>query len=252
MTKFSFNLQKKESAEFYDEFGYVVYKDIADKKIIQTMKETINQILKLQTKKSNLGDNFKFSNGFDNGMMELSEKNDLLRKRFYEISPTIWEVHSLATQPIYREVAVNLGISLPMLGNCQIRMDLPGDERFLLPPHQELRGMKSPNMISFITALCDINPENGALSLAPGSHKLGILKQELLVEKNYHYVPEKFYKGKYDFVQASLKEGESVLIHPCIIHASCANVSKKIRWSHVARFEDSLNMPFLLGGEVFL
>ena len=156
-------------------------------------------------------------------------------------------------QHCFREAAKSLGVKYPILRASQIRMDLPNDERFLIPPHQEIKSVRSPNMVFFINPLVDTSSEKGALQCAPKSFEMGPIKPTFKSEVDrYQRIDESIYKERYPIQQIEMYKGETVMLNMYTIHGSSKNLSEEIRWSLITRYEDADSMPFLDGSDEFL
>ena len=118
----------------------------------------------------------------------------------------------------------------------QIRID-DNENSFLLPPHQELHGQISNNIITLWAPLSKVSKKMGTMGFIEGSHKNGIKKHVFyyINKKKYHGVSKEIIK-KSKFKYLNLLPGDAVLFHPLLIHTSFKNLSKKIRWTFVARY----------------
>ena len=127
-------------------------------------------------------------------------------------------------------------MSEPIYLAPHIRMDLPNEEKFLIPPHQEIRGTRSPNMIFMITALVDTDKKKGALLVAPGSHKLGPLLPKTNNDIRYQYelMPEQ-YQSLYPIQQVPLHKYETIVLNMYTVHGSSPNNSLETRWSTIIK-----------------
>jgi len=75
-----------------------------------------------------------------------------------------------------------------------------------LPSHQDNQYVlaRADGMCSVWIALCDVNPSNGCLEVAPASHRFGLLEP----------IPE------FPMVPVSLKRGTAILLHGDLVHRS--------------------------------
>lgn len=246
---FSLLTQKKELLDFFDKNGFAIINDSPLQKDVTRIKEDINKVIRNQLVKHGFEIN---GNEIEKPFIEYCRGNDDLRRRFYDLIQDLPSLKHYSTQTYFQNFARELGVELPILRTSQIRMDIPKDERFLIPPHQEIRSIRSPNMVFFITPLCDTSPEMGGLQFAPGSHKLGPLMPETSEKESYQFIPEEKFIDKHPLNASNLKFGTTLLLNMYTIHGSGKNVSDKIRWSIITRYEDAFNMPFLSGDDSFV
>ena len=236
--------------EFFDDNGCVVLNDVYNNEEIKELQNTIKKILQKQIGTNLDGVELKESNGFDKGIIEYFGKNDDLRSRFYNVIQGILPLYKCATKNDLLNVISQCGVLEPVIFiPPQIRMDLPEDERFLQPVHQEIRGTKSTKMTFAITALCDISNEKGALKVGLGSHKLGPITPKIQEDMKYQYIPPEIYEEKFPLIQVPIVEGETIILNKHTLHASSPNVSDEGRWQMISRYEDALNMPYLEGDD---
>ena len=242
--KFDFNKDFSKALKYYEKNGIVIFKDFFSKKLIDNLNMDIAKIATNQCQKHKI-EIKKNQNVLHNGLIELAKKNDILRSRIYEIIQELPSLLNLAGSKKIYYIAKKLKIQMPILRSLQIRMDLPYQDKFLIPPHQEIKGIRSPNMIFFITALDNIDSKMGAVNVSKKSFQLGPISPSVNKKNKYQFVPNEIFKKKYPLKPLPLKKGETALINMYTIHASGNNISNKIRWTNIIRIEDAGKMPFL-------
>lgn len=235
------------------EDGVLVLKNFCDMNLLKGLKNTISEVIDHLKKSHHFRPKDDKGNGFDEGWIEFCQEFDVIRRSFYDVIQDFPGLKKFSLQENYLQMAKELGVGIPVMRSSQIRMDLPNDERFLIPPHQEIREIRSPNMVFFTNPLVDINAKKGALKVAPGSHKLGALTPTVSdeVSTRYQYVDPALYSD-YPLIPAEVEFGDTILLNMYTIHGSSQNYSKEIRWNVVTRFEDALNMPHLMGNRDWL
>lgn len=241
MIKFSYSKELNKAIIFYKKNGFCVLKDIFDSKELDFFFKKVEQIVNEQ----NLNNNYKIKGNYEKKIIELSKKNDLYRKYLYEALQDLPVVKKYGLNKKIYNIAKKLKIKIPILRTSQIRMDMPKDERFLIPPHQEVKGIRSPNMIFFITALKKITNDMGSLALSPGSFNLGAIQPKVSKNVKYQYIQSSQYHN-YPLINFALNKGETILLNMHTIHGSRKNISNHIRWSSIVRIEDALTMKHLI------
>jgi ectoine hydroxylase-related dioxygenase (phytanoyl-CoA dioxygenase family) len=225
-----------------DKKGYAIIKNLISKKeireIFDSYEKNINYCLKLikvQKKQQNI----------DSKYLLLKKKNNLLRERSYDLSKF---------QPSILKLAVNEKLNKILKGyfNEEFFIDLPqiriddNENSFLLPPHQELYGQISKDILTLWAPLSKVSKKMGTMGLIEGSHKGGVKKHVFYHVKNkkYHGISENIIKNS-KFKYLNLSPGDAVLFHPLLIHTSLKNLSKKIRWTYVARYNGISGINYL-------
>jgi len=247
-----FSISNWSSAhQFFEDQGFVILQDAISAPMMDEIKANVRSLIEQQVQKHiEPNASFKPNYGFDRGVQELANLNDIYRQRLYELIQNLPALYKVATNSVFLDLMQRLGISLPAI-SAQIRMDMPGDKRFLIPPHQEISGIKSTNFRFMILALEDTPTISGALTAAPGSHKLGPVVPRAYEALRYQYVPPESYIHEHPLKQIPLRAGECLVLHKLLIHGSTENKSDTIRWSSIFRCEDMANMPYLDGDDSY-
>ena len=170
---FNFNSDLKKGINFYNEFGFCIFKNIVSKKEINNINKEIKSIVQNQAKKHLREKVKKKIKSTDESLIKLSKKNDELRSRIYNVIQDLPSVKKFSLNKNFLKIVKILGISIPLIKTAQIRMDMPKEKKFLIPPHQEIKNIRSPNMIFFNTALKKITNNMGTINISPKSFNLG-------------------------------------------------------------------------------
>jgi len=235
--RFSFNHKKEAAYRYFNENGCVIFRDLIEEKYSDKIITELQSAIQYQVQKhlNSSKQDFLVANDFDRGLIELARYNDTLRERLYNIIQRLPSLSNFMAHPNFIQIAKELGMSEPIYLAPHIRMDLPNDEKFLIPPHQEIRGIRSPNMIFMITALVDTDKKKGALLVAPGSHKLGPLLPKTDNDIRYQYVDSKKYQSLYPIQQVPLHKYETIVLNMYTVHGSSPNNSLETRWSTIIK-----------------
>jgi len=241
--KFSVN-NLKTALVYYKKYGAVIFSDLVPNRLIDNQIKEI-KILITNQYKSVFGKENTNKVDVDDCLIGLSQKDDRYRERLYNILQELPSNAKFSSHSMYYKIAKELGIKIPSLRASQVRVDIPDDNRFLIPPHQEIKGIRSNNTLTFISAIKKITKQMGAVQVALGSFKLGPTIPTIKKGSDYQYVDKKYYQ-KFPLIQVPLNSGETLMFNMYTIHGSCPNTTKKnIRWSHVLRIEDASRMPYL-------
>lgn len=103
-----------------------------------------------------------------------------------------------------------------------------------------------PNqMISIMVAITDANIQNGCLQVIKGSHKMGRIEHGFAGEQvgaSQHYVDLAL--KTMPLVYVEIDAGDALIFHSNLLHRSESNTSDKARWSLIAVYNRSGNIPY--------
>lgn len=100
-------------------------------------------------------------------------------------------------------------------------------------------------MISVMVAITDANKENGCLQVIKGTHKMGRIEHGFSGEQvgaSQHYVDLAL--KTMELVYVEINAGDALFFHSNILHRSEANLSDNSRWSMIAVYNRSSNVPY--------
>jgi ectoine hydroxylase-related dioxygenase (phytanoyl-CoA dioxygenase family) len=117
-----------------------------------------------------------------------------------------------------------------------LKGDLPDDDSYTLPFHQDYRLTRSHRAYRLWIPLRDVGRTKGSIELASGSHKD---RFDYVVEgTDYPYIPEKRIVGAYETESLTLAAGSAVLFNTLIVHRSVPNKSQRIKFVLILHIED--------------
>lgn len=131
-----------------------------------------------------------------------------------------------------------------------IRIDLPGEDKFLLPPHQDFPYIQdSLNAVVLWIPFFDAEVQHGLPSYIPGSHKLGIINVEKFDSnttggsgaRSFRFSDTSKLSSMNYVANSIISKGEALIFSTQLIHRSEPNVSKLARLTLQARFSDPFN-----------
>ncbi len=100
-------------------------------------------------------------------------------------------------------------------------------------------------MISIMVAITNANQQNGCLQVIKGSHKMGRIEHGFAGEQvgaAQHYVDLAL--KTMPLVYGEINAGDALFFHPNTLHRSEANLSDEPRWSLIAVYNRSSNIPY--------
>lgn len=226
-----------------EKHGFVVIENAVTNEQLEAVRREIETILTAEAERYLDTDDIE-SERFDAYLEPLFNLDSDYRGRLYDLLQDMHSLGQIAFSDWILTVAEERGLDAPNLRNFGTRIDIPGEDEYLQPIHQDLNNSET-SMACWIP-LRSVTPENGALRVFPGSHELGP------VERTHE---EHGYKGihpdvveEYEMTHCSIDAGDAVVMHPCLIHQSETNRSDHIRWSITVRYNDATDMAWLREG----
>jgi hypothetical protein len=182
---------------------------------------------------------------------EIAQQDRALISKLYKISRRFPSVKQLASDPWLSKVSADLMGT--MFSACchftNVRIDLPGEDKYLLPPHQDFPYIQgSQNGVTWWVPFTDAPPEVGPPTFIPGTHKLGVLKvREFDYEKtggnggmSFSIDDDSALKGVGYAPSLHVKFGEAMIFHTLLVHRSEPNNSSIARLNTQIRFSDPM------------
>jgi len=179
--------------------------------------------------------------------------NRQLVSRLYKASRRFPSAKRLACDSYFTMNSALL-MNTPFAACCHfvnIRIDLPGEDKFLLPPHQDFPYIQdSLNAVVWWIPFFDAEVQCGLPSYIPGSHKLGIISVEEFDSnttggsgaRSFRFSDTSKLSQMNYVANKNIKKGNALIFSTQLIHRSEPNVSKLARLTLQARFSDPFNM----------
>lgn len=128
-----------------------------------------------------------------------------------------------------------LGFVAPLVA-WGMRVDLPGETKFMLPMHQDYAHLWSGRCARIWLALRSVDSHFGSLSIVPGSHAQGYVPHNLSDPK-YPFIDTE----RFDPAEAQVLEfdpGDGVLFNPFLFHGSVPNKSDRVKLVMAVHIQD--------------
>jgi ectoine hydroxylase-related dioxygenase (phytanoyl-CoA dioxygenase family) len=237
----------------YAEHGCLLLRDFAPAAVLTAFQEEARTTVELVAQALGLDLAASRVARFDRGL-DLVVKADRARAgRLYDAVRKLPSVQSLITAPrVWAVMRQLMQTRLPGLypAGTGVRMDHPGEDRYLSPWHQEYPyNLTSDNAVTLWLPLVDVDEVNGCLLLAPGTHRLGalpvVVRDALNTGRNANETLE--IAGLDDHLRAAaplpvpVRAGDALVFHTYLLHRSQPNRSAATRWTVQARYFDFLN-----------
>jgi ectoine hydroxylase-related dioxygenase (phytanoyl-CoA dioxygenase family) len=178
----------------------------------------------------------------------IAAQNRTLIARLYKISRRFPAAKRLASDRWLAEVAAQL-MGVPLVSCCHfvnIRIDLPGEEKYLLPPHQDFPYIQgSLNGVTWWIPFADTPIPVGPPSFILNSQKEGLLKvREIDYEstgksggRSFQLAELKRFESA-SYVHEPVGGGEGLIFNTLLLHRSEPNYSNLARINIQVRFDD--------------
>ena len=128
-----------------------------------------------------------------------------------------------------------MGAEAPLFWST-LRADIPGEETYLLPIHQDYASTRCHNAWRIWVPLRPVNENDGSMLIVPGSHRLGHLPHET-GDPKFPFVETCHYEGL-DPKVLSLPAGDAVLFHPLLLHRSVPSRSNRMKFVLLVQIQD--------------
>ncbi|MBX9963551.1 MAG: phytanoyl-CoA dioxygenase family protein [Burkholderiales bacterium] len=186
--------------------------------------------------------------GFDDGLFALLAKDRRLVGRLYDAAKQLPSFCRLTASEKHEKLYRCLrGESFPAVpaGGQGIRIDLPGEERYRAPWHQDYPNqLRSMDGLVFWAPLRSVKPEMGPVELCVGSHRGGplpvVMGDSANPDKTGAYGmllhKEETVISGFDRIAPLSEVGDLLVFDYLLVHRSGSNVSSQVRWSMQMRF----------------
>ncbi|MAU58304.1 MAG: hypothetical protein CMC33_01425 [Flavobacteriaceae bacterium] len=193
---------------------------------------------------------------FNNKLIDLRKKD---KKKFSSIYDTMKLSNVLNYLPyenkLQKIASKFLDINEDKLGvrGIQFRIDVPNDKRNVYGWHQDNAydnfNINSKNGVIFWIPLINTNKKNGTLIVKPGSEfsnsNCSYVKSKTSKFKSQQILVKKKFLEKYKDKHVSVKRRQALLTYSGIFHKSGENISNKIRFTIIMRYNNIFSKDFM-------
>jgi ectoine hydroxylase-related dioxygenase (phytanoyl-CoA dioxygenase family) len=118
-----------------------------------------------------------------------------------------------------------------------LRVDLPDENTYLLPLHQDFRSTKCSRSLRLWIPLRDANRRNGTMRLIPGSHRHGLHPHDADDSFFGRRIGERFYLGQPEYM-VEIGAGDGLLFDPLLIHGSVGAQGDLLKYVLLIQIQD--------------
>lgn len=231
-------------ASFYQEEGYVVISDAFSAPELAAIRTDIFDLFESRFREINPA-------GL-RGIELMAHYHGENRAAWHQCARRMYDllgIYRLACKPQVLEVVSKLGLAKPMISTRpEVRTDMPRDEQYTQGWHQDWRfGQGSLNSVTFWVPLHDVSEENGTVEVMPGTHTMGYLACDELLNPRRFVIPEDTLAGR-PFFPVEIKQGDALVFSQMLVHRSGYNRSGQPRLTTQIRFVDYAERRFVEQG----
>lgn len=221
----------EEQRKFYEENGFLVIRNLVDKKDLEKYRKRFEEICRREVEVPGITimrDVAILKSEF------VKDQKAVTKIQTWHADPVLWEYCCLPEVVDYVEcfLGPNVVAMHTMLIN---KPPDPGKLSSRHPMHQDLYYFPfrpADRIVCSWTAMEKVNRDNGCLVVLPGTHKGQLLQHDYPeweggVNKMYHGVRD--FKPDHPRVHLEMEAGDTVFFHPLLIHGSGANRTQGFR-----------------------
>lgn len=184
-------------------------------------------------------------------LVALGRADRPLLGKLYKLSRRLPSARRIASDRWFEDVAAQI-MRTRLVSCCtfvNLRFDLPDEERYLSPIHQDFPYIQgSLNGITIWLPLFDTPLSLGPPAWVPGSHHWGVLKvREFTLgqaggsgAKSFELAEKSKIEQGAAFVNMAVAAGEALVFSTLLVHRSCPNATNLARVNIQVRFDDAL------------
>jgi len=212
--------------------GYTVLDSLVPSDLLQNFEQEIAQL------SQSCGQRIGISGHRDDGLLGAFRRGGAYRGILYQLIqglPALRRIgdHLAKTEPI-AALLQHYQFELPAFSQS-MRVDIPNEPDFLLPPHQDYASMRSHKAFRIWLPLRDADTHNGTMAVYPGTHRQGVL-DHTSGDPRYPSVPENNLPDEQAIIVAA--SGTGVLFDMLLVHRSIANQSDRIKFTLTFTVQD--------------
>ncbi|MEM6257404.1 MAG: phytanoyl-CoA dioxygenase family protein [Planctomycetota bacterium] len=234
--------------DFFNEHGYLRLDARELLPQLGLLRAELSELISLRAQGIGAAHTPGVDHGFDDGLLALARMDRSHAGAVFDAASRLLSLHQLSIHPWLIEISKRImGTDFVQCAlDKALRMDFPGEERYLFPLHQDYTyDPSSPNGLVYWIPLRDVDEQSGCISYAGETHKAGI--RDVLVR--HKDTSEVTGNRLFDLADVSdvdratmplaeLHYGEVLVFSNLLIHASGANRSENVRWTVQVRHGD--------------
>jgi hypothetical protein len=249
----AFDAALADAARIYEVNGCFLAKGLFSEGELDPIREDIARLIGAQTSSVGLPleKTVAANAAFDDGIVELARHDRRAVGRIFDACRRLLPVHQVSVDERLISISKHLmDTELVAASDIKaVRIDLPEESKYLFDWHQDYPYvMDSLDAVVFWIPLHDVDETNGALWIAPGTHKLGLQRLALDDPDNaannkqkMMHIADLSFMDRFDKVRVPVAYGDVLVFSTLALHASGPNSSNKARFTLQVRFGNFLD-----------
>jgi Phytanoyl-CoA dioxygenase (PhyH) len=246
-----------QAKHLLDEFGCFLAKGLLASVELDLVRNDIKKVIELRMKRIGLPIQPSVNNisDFDCGFQTLSQLESAIEREISVSSitqasqleyahsevimnacRTLLSIHQINVNPKLVRLSKRLMETNTLMNHMSydLRVDRPYDDESLFPWHQDYPVIQdSEDALVYWLPLRDVGLQEGCLTIAPQSHKLGVLPQYWHSEQGEvsATIPNRELLSQFTCMRVPVRAGDVLVFNTLLLHASGVNRSDRIRWT---------------------
>ena len=234
----------QQAQKFVDEItenGFAVIPNLLSPEQIQKCRDEIEYVFDQAFEANNLP--YEKISSLDEKFKKLKSLDRTVQGRVYDLLPFVDCIAQVSATQLVLDIAKGYFQTPTLLiDKRRVRIDDDTNERSL-PIHQE-GNMISKNNLTLWMPLSDVEENTGAIKVIPGSHKKGYLRHKFYKDGSYNGIVEEDLDIE-NIQTLPIKAGHALFFLGTLNHGSGPNLSPRVRWTFIMRFNAVKGVSYL-------
>ena len=235
-------MKNNKIANQYNKHGFIILNRLINPSLIKKVLIEFYEFIKDQTKKEGL----RIDDDIDQMIINIMKPETKLRSFVYDTIRYNWNLQNIIYSKDFSHILQMIGFRQPMaLEHSTIRIDIPNETKFITPPHQDIRSVRSKKCVTIWFPLRECNEKSGTMAVYSKSHKVGLRgykflgTQNAIPEKDQHTLKE------YERIVIKAKPGDVVFMNSFLIHESVPSNNLPIKLNGQIIINDAMEIKYL-------
>ncbi|MFL3005288.1 MAG: phytanoyl-CoA dioxygenase family protein [Candidatus Neomarinimicrobiota bacterium] len=234
-------IENNKIAKKYHDNGFVIMNKLICSTLIESILLEIFDFIESQAKKLGI----KVDDNIDQTILNVMKPETELRSFIYDIIRYNRSLQKIIYSDDFSNILETIGFKQPIaLESPTIRVDIPGEIKFITPPHQDIRSIRSKKCVTIWIPFRKCNKTLGTLALYSKSHRGGLRKYEIIGTQNTISKKDKNRLSKYKKIIVKAMPGDVIFMNSFLIHESVASNNFPIKLNAQIIINDAINIKY--------
>ena len=234
-------IEKNNISKRYHNEGFIHLNNVVSTSLIKNILREISDFIEFQARKVGM----KIYDNIDQTILNIMEPETELRSFIYNIIRYNRSLQKIIYSDNFCDILKMIGFKQPIaLESSTIRVDIPGETKFITPPHQDIRSIRGKKCVTVWFPFRKCNETLGTLALYPKSHIRGLRKYEILGTQNTISKKDRDELIKYEKIIVEAKPGDVIFMNSFLIHESVASNNFPIKLNAQIIINDAKDIHF--------